>query len=74
MDNENNDTSTLLGVLALVSSGISFFAGMFIFQIIGILLAAFSPKKNELHYIAIGLGIISLLVDIATINSLTYYY
>lgn len=74
MDNQQDETSVLLGVLGLASSVISFFAGMFIFQIVGILLAGFAPKKNELHYLAIGIGIISLIVDLVTINSLTYYY
>jgi uncharacterized protein YqhQ len=72
MENENNDTSNLLGILALASSGISFFAGMFIFQIIGILLAALSPKKSELHYLAIAIGVISLIIDLNTINQIFY--
>lgn len=63
--------SQMLGVLAIIASGLSFFVGMFILQIIGIALAAFAPKKNELHYIAIGLGVLSLIADILVVNS--YY-
>ena len=70
---EDNTTSVVLGVIGLISSGISFFAGMFIFQIIGILVAGFAPKKTELHWLAIGLGVISLFVDIITINQILYY-
>lgn len=70
---EDNSTSVMLGVLGLASSVISFFAGMFIFQIVGILLAGFAPKKTELHWLAIGVGIISLIVDLITINQILYY-
>jgi uncharacterized protein YqhQ len=69
---EDDGGSQVLGILGLIASGLSFFVGMFILQIVGILLAAIAPKKSELHVFAIILGVVSLFIDIAVINSYLY--
>jgi uncharacterized protein YqhQ len=70
---EGDGGSQVLGILALIASGLSFFVGMFVLQIVGILLAALAPKKSELHFIAIVAGVISLVIDVIAINSYIYY-
>jgi hypothetical protein len=53
----------------LVFSIISFFAGMFIFSIIGIVLGLVEEEKTGLTYAGIILGVISFLIDVSIIAS-----
>jgi len=69
---QSDEGSQLLGILALIFAGLSFFITNFIFAIIAVVLAGIASKKTELHWLAIALAIVSLLIDIATFNS--YYY
>lgn len=67
----NDEGSQLLGILAIIFAGLSFFITNFIFAIIAVVLAGIATKKTELHWLAILTAIISLLIDIAVFNS--YY-
>jgi hypothetical protein len=69
---QDDGGSQVLGILGLIAAGASFFVGMFVLQIVGILLAAIAPKKSELHYLAIIVGVVSLVIDIVVINSYLY--
>jgi hypothetical protein len=69
---QDDGGSQVLGILGLIASGLSFFVGMFVLQFVGILLAAIAPKKSELHYFAIIIGVVSLFIDIVVINSYLY--
>jgi cytochrome b subunit of formate dehydrogenase len=66
---DNNDQT--LGVIAIVLAGLSFFITNFIFAAAALILAAIATRKNELHWFAIVLAVISILIDIAAFNS--YY-
>jgi uncharacterized protein YqhQ len=61
--------SKILSILSLVFSIISFFAGMFIFSIIGIVLGLVEEEKTGLTYAGIILGVISFLIDVSIIAS-----
>ncbi len=68
---QSDEGSQLLGIIAIIFAGLSFFITNFIFAIIAIILAGIATKKTELHWIAIVIAIVSLLIDIAVFNS--YY-
>jgi len=66
-----NDTDLFLGLLALIAAGLSFFITNFILGIVALVLALVATKKTSLHFIAIALAVVSLLIDISILNS--YY-
>ena len=65
---ENNATS---GIISVVLAVISFFVGMFVLQIVAILVGLLPEKKTELNYIGVAIAVISLVADLVVLNS--YY-
>jgi len=62
--------SVVLGNIALLLAIFSFFAGMFYLQIGAILLASLSQEKYTIHWLAIGLAIVSLMIDLSTMYAI----
>lgn len=65
---ENNATS---GIISVVLAAISFFVGMFVLQIVAILVGLLPEKKTELNYLGVVIAVISLIADLVVLNS--YY-
>lgn len=68
---QTDEASMLLGVLAIVAAGLSFFITNFILGIVALVLALVASKKSSLHIIAIVLAVASLLIDLSILYS--YY-
>jgi len=62
--------SVVLGNIAFLLAIFSFFVGMFYLQIVAILLASLSQEKYTIHWLAIALAIVSLMIDLSTMYAI----
>jgi hypothetical protein len=70
MENQE-DLNNILGVVAIVLAGLSFFITTLVFGILALVLGLSAPKKGELHVIAIILAVFSIIADLVVLGS--YY-
>lgn len=70
MENQE-DLNNILGVVAIVLAGLSFFITTLVFGILALVLGLSAPKKSELHVIAIILAVFSIIADLVVLGS--YY-